>query len=246
MKAFGGLIFVPLLFAGCAFDNGIAVDFTGTAPVAVKESFDVQQAAQRAQGVTTKPRQVVRVDCSVTIVYDVTEAGGAAVLPQTYVAHLRTRRLRLGVPYAIDCSGPLIVEVPAAATNVKATANQVALPLQFPVSAVAISRRKRLRADRSMQFALVHWPDALQSGSYDLELDFDLPTAKPFREKVIDAATVSCGRSTYMRPFLPAVTRMARVPSATIAPSAGGVTIPLPRIAGANSLYAEKTLTLSC
>ena len=107
MKA-ATLLVLSVLLAGCAFNDGIAVQFAGTSPVSAKESFTVEVSPHRVQGVTKRRGQVVRIDCAVTIVYDVIEATGAAVLAQRYEAHLRTRRLRSRTPYEFDCDDPLI------------------------------------------------------------------------------------------------------------------------------------------
>ena len=72
----------------------------------VKESFTPEQVPHRVHGVTVRGGQVVRIDCSVTIVYDVNEATGSTVLVQRYVVHLRTRPLPRGTAYAFDCTGP--------------------------------------------------------------------------------------------------------------------------------------------
>jgi hypothetical protein len=86
----GGL---PAVLAGCAFDSEIAVQFRPTSPAVVTESFTPEQVPHRVHGATTRRGQVVGIDCSITIVYDVNEATGLAVLVQRYVAHLRTHRL---------------------------------------------------------------------------------------------------------------------------------------------------------
>jgi hypothetical protein len=41
-------------------------------------------------GTTTRAGQVIRIDCSVTGIFDVRGATGSAVLIQLYVVHLRT------------------------------------------------------------------------------------------------------------------------------------------------------------
>ena len=51
--------------------------------------------------------------------FDVREATGSAVLIQLYVVHLRTRPLRRGTRYEIDCAGPLIIQLPALIARLK-------------------------------------------------------------------------------------------------------------------------------
>jgi hypothetical protein len=138
------LVLVPLAAAGCAFEGQIAVQLLGGTPAVVKQSAKVELTPNRVQGKTTRRGQVVRIDCSVTGVFDVREATGSAVLIQLYVVHLRTRPLPRGVPYELDCAGPLIAQLPADVSDVSATATdsagqQVALPVQSPVTAIPLA-----------------------------------------------------------------------------------------------------------
>jgi hypothetical protein len=199
---------------------------------------------------TTRAGQVVRIDCSITGVFDVREATGSAVLVQSYVVHLRTPRLRRGTPYQLDCSGPLIVELPVDASDVRATSTsasgeQVPLAVQAPVTAIATAFGKRLRAEPGTQFALVG-SEAVPPGSYAVELAFGLPEARVFREKVVYTALVACGRSKYLQPIRPLVTRMSRVPALTVQPSANPTSMSVPHLFGGIRSYGEATRTLSC
>jgi hypothetical protein len=237
--------------AGCAFDSPVVIRFSGASPVEVTESFAPEQAPHRVHGRTSRAAQVVRIDCSTTISYDVQEATGTAVLTQTYVVHLRTRRLRRGTAYELDCNGPAILEIPADASAVQArsidaSGQEVALPLQAPVASVLLAFGRRLRAEPGMQLAVVRWPRALAPGDYRVELSFALPAVHAIREKAVVTASISCGRSRYVEPILPAATSMARVRAFTIRPSADPIAFPLPRVAPGIAASAEATRTLSC
>ena len=239
------------LITGCAFDAQILVRFEGTSPVRVTQSFTPQLIAHRVEGTTRRNGQVVRIDCGVTLVYDVREATGSAVLAQRYVVKARSKPVRRGTPYTLDCMGPLIVQLPADASEIEAKAKDAAgmesaLPLRAPVSALRLAFGRHLRAEPNTQLAVVDWPRTLAPGTYKLELAFSLPRARPFREKAIYAAAVSCGRSRYLQPILPPVTTMARAPVFTIHPSADPVTLSLPRVAGSIGSYAATKRTLSC
>lgn len=113
---------LPLTAAGCALESQVSVRFTQGSPVVVEQSATVGQTARLVHGKTTRRGQVVRIDCSTTIAYDVREATGTAVLVQTYHVHLRTPRLGKGTPYDLQCAGPLIVELPGNASDLRATA----------------------------------------------------------------------------------------------------------------------------
>src|SRR4051794_2350093 len=162
------------LAAGCSFESEIAVQLLQGAPVTVKESTKVDVTPQRLRGTTTRAGQVARIDCSITGIYDVDDPTGPAVLVQLYVVHLRTRPLPRGTPYELDCAGPLVVELPSDASDIQATAThasglQVALPVQAPLSSIALAFGKRLRAEPGMQFAVVGQP-SLTTGSHTVEV----------------------------------------------------------------------------
>ena len=238
---------LPVLAAGCSFESEIAVQLLGDSPVVVKQTTQVDVTPQRVRGTTTRARQVIRIDCSITGIYDVDDPTGPAVLVQLFVVHLRTRPLPRGTPYQLDCAGPVIVELPTDASDVQAAATdlQVALPVEAPLSSIALAYGKRLRAEPAMQFALVGQP-SLSAGDHTVELAFTLPEARTFREKVLYTAQVSCGRSTYLQPIRPLVTRMAGARALTVQPSANETSISVPHLFGGIVAYRQATRTLSC
>jgi len=238
---------LPVLAGGCSFESEIAVQLVEGAPVVVKQSTQVDVTPQRVRGTTTRAGQVVRIDCSITGIYDVDDPTGPAVLVQLYVVHLRTRPLPRGTPYQLDCAGPVIVELPTDASDVQAAATdlQVALPVEAPLSSIALAYGKRLRAEPAKQFALVGQP-SLSAGDHTVELTFTLPEARTFREKVLYTAQVSCGRSTYLQPIRPLVTRMAGARALTVQPSANETSISVPHLFGGIVAYRQATRTLSC
>jgi hypothetical protein len=244
------LLGLPVVVTGCAFEGKIAVELVGNTSVVVKQSAKVEFAPHRVTGVTTRAGQVVRVDCSVTGVFDVREATGSAVLIQLYVVHLRTRPLPRRTRYEIDCAGPLIIQLPAEAANVQAIAtdasgSQVPLTVQAPLAAVPLAFGKPLRAQPGTQFADVGQPP-LSAGSYTAELAFNLPEARAFQEKVLYTALIACGHSKYLQPIRPLVTNMARVPALTVQPSATPTSFSVPHLFGGIRSYGETTRTLSC
>jgi hypothetical protein len=246
----GGL---AALAAGCAFDGRIEIHYSEAAPVVVEET--VQQAEQEphhVHGLTSRRGQIAGVDCAVTVVYDANDLAGPGIFVQTKVVHLRTRRLPPGVAFDFDCSGPLIVQIPADASDVRAAATSgsglpVPLPVRARVSSIQISSGRHLRAQPGTQLAVVAWPGTLSGGDYRLQLSLGLSAARPIREKVLYAASVTCGRSRYLQPIVPAVSRMRRVPGFTIRPSANAFSLSLPRIAGATEsgvpVYATRRLS---
>jgi hypothetical protein len=242
-------IFVlPALAAGCSFESQITVQFLGGGPVVLRQSTKVDVTPQRVRGTTTRAGQVVRIDCSITGIYDVDDPTGPAVLVQLYVVHLRTRPLLRGTPYELDCAGPVIVELPTDASGIKATATdasgfQVALPVQAPLSSIALAFGKRLRAEPGMQFAVVGQP-SLSAGAHTAELAFSLSEARTFREKVLHTALISCGRSKYVQPIRPLVTNMRHARALTLQANATSVSIP--HLFGGIRAYGQATRTLSC
>ena len=242
------LVGLPVVTAGCSFESQIAVQLLGGAPVAVKQSTKVDVTPQRVRGTTTRAGQVVRIDCSITGIYDVDDPTGPAVLVQLYVVHLRTRPVPRGTPYELDCAGPVIVELPTDASDIRATAtdasgSQTALPVQAPITSIALAFGKRLRAEPGMHFALVTQP-SLSAGAHTAELTFSLSQPRTFREKMIYTAQVSCGRSKYLQPIRPLVTTMRRARALTLQANATSVSIP--HLFGGIRAYGEATRTLSC
>jgi hypothetical protein len=244
------LVLVGLLVvtAGCSFESQIAVRFLGGAPVVVKQSTKVDVTPQRVRGTTTRAGQVVRIDCSITGIYDVDDPTGPAVLVQLYVVHLRTRPLPRGTPYELDCAGPVIVEVPTDASDIRAAAtdasgSQAALPVQAPLTSLALAFGKRLRAEAGMQFAVVGQP-SLSAGAHTAELTFSLSEARTFREKMVYTAQVSCGRSKYLQPIRPLVTTMRRARAITL--QANATSVAIPHLFGGIRAYGQATRTLSC
>ena len=235
---------------GCAFEGQIGVRLLGDAPAVVKESFKVELTPHSVKGTTTRAKQVVRVDCSATGVFDVREATGSAVLIQLYVVHLRTRPLPRGTPYEIDCAGPLLMQLPADASTVQAvatdaSASHVPLSVQAPLSAVSLSSGKRLRAQWGTRFASLTQP-SLPAGGYTVDLTFNLPEARAFRQKAVMTALVACGHSKYLQPIRPLVTTMTRATALTIQPSTAETTVFAPHLFGGIRSYGEATRTLSC
>ena len=244
----GGVLAVA---SGCAWEGQIVARFDGTEPTVVTESVKTEYTSQRVGGVTRRKGQVVGAFCGVTLVYDVKEATGTAVLVQRYVAKLRTRPLRRGIPYTLDCDGPVVVQLPADASAVSATATSASgsatpLPTRAAVASLRLANGKRLRPEPRTQFVLVRWEPTLVPGDYALRLTFTLPNVRTIREKVLYTASVSCGRSRYLQPVLPPVTTMGRVPAVTIRPAAGDVSVSLPRVAPGLRSYAEAKRMLAC
>jgi hypothetical protein len=238
---------LPVLAAGCSFESEIAVQLLGDSRVVVKQTAKVDVTPLRVGGTTTRAGQVVRIDCSITGIYDVDDPTGPAVLVQLYVVHLRTRPLPRGTPYELDCAGPVVVELPTDASDVQAAATdlQVALPVQAPLTSIAVAFGKRLRAEPGMQFALVEQP-SLSAGDHTVELVFNLPQARTFREKVLYTAAVSCGRSKYLQPIRPLVTSMAGARALTVQPSASETSVSVPHLFPGIVAYRQATRTLSC
>jgi hypothetical protein len=235
---------------GCAFESPIEVQFPGTSPVVVQESLKPLQTPHRVHGVTNRRHEVVGINCSTTIVYDVNEATGPAVLVQRLVVRLRTRPLPRGLAYEFDCTGALIVQIPRDASAVQATATSstgpsVALPAQAPMTSIPIAFGRRLKAQAGTQLAVIR-PGPLSAGDYSAVLTFSLPGARTFRERALYAASISCGRARYLQPILPPVSKMAQAPRFRLSPSTSPIEFPVPRIAGANGAYRETTRPLSC
>jgi hypothetical protein len=239
------------IVGGCAFDGQIVARATGAGPFVVVQSVEPEQTPHRVQGLTRKKGQRARIDCDATILYDVREATGTAVLAQLYRLNLRTRRLPRGVAYSFDCSGPLVVELPNQASSISATATTAggpatALAVRAPVASVPLAFGKRLRPEQGTQLALVDWPRELPKGDYHVEISFTVPDGRPFRERALTTASIRCGRSSYLQPVLPTLTNISRAPQFRIDPASASTTLVLPRAAIGIKTFAQATRTLSC
>jgi hypothetical protein len=237
---------------GCAFDGQVVARATGAGPFAVSQSVEPELTPHRVQGVTTRKGQVVGIACDATILYDVREATGTAVLAQQYRLSLRTRRLPRGVAYSFDCTGPLVLELPDEASSITATTTTsadgpaAALAVRTPVTSVPLAFGKRLRPERGTRLALVEWPRELPKGDYHVEISFTVPDGRPFRERALTTASIRCGRSRYLQPVLPTLARISRAPQFRIDPASASTTLVLPRIAGGIKTFSQATRTLSC
>jgi hypothetical protein len=236
---------LSIVAAGCSFESQIAVQLLGNSPVVVKQTTKVDVTPQRLRGTTTRAGQVVRIDCSITGIYDVDDPTGPAVLVQLFVVHLRTRPLPRGTPYQLDCAGPVVLELPTDASDIRAAATDTSLPVQAPLTSIALAFGKRLRAEPGMQFSLVGQP-SLSAGDHTVELAFNLPRTRTFREKVVYTAAVSCGRSKYLQPIRPLVTSMTRARALTVQPTANETSVSVPHLFPGIVAYRQATRTLSC
>jgi hypothetical protein len=225
--------------------------FNRNAPAEVRELSRPEQSSNYVRGTTTRNRQLVRIDCSSWIDYDVREVTGAAVLLQQYLVHLRTRPLPSGTAYALNCTGPLVLEIPADAARLVATATsktgrQMTLPLKASVNSLRLAFGRQLRAEPGTQLVVVSWPSTLPDGDYRTELSFTLPRPHMFREKAVYTASITCGGSSYLQPILPLVTTMKQAPAFTIQPSGSTFRVLLPRIAGAIGTETQTRGMFSC
>jgi hypothetical protein len=244
------LLAVCFVLAGLALATaGCSSGGSAKRAVRVVQSFEPYQPPHRAQRMTTQAGRRVTADCTLTIVYDVREATGTAVLLQSEVIHLRTRPVPAGTRYAVDCRGPLVVELPRGVSHVRATARSASAKAAAPSvqgsADVPLAFGKRLRAGPGMRLALVSWPRTAATDD-KLELGLNKPKGLTLRERVLYTASVSCGGSSYLQPLLPLVDRLSRVPVLTIRPSGKPIAFSPPRIAAGITSHSEATRTLSC
>ena len=212
------------------------------------QRFESVQAPQRVAGTTVRPRQGVGTVCKLSAVYKVREATGTAYLIQTELVHLRLRPARAGTRYAVDCRGPLIVELPAGAAQVEATSGKQELRVRR-LTEVQLGPGEPVQAQPRAQLVAVDWPDAT-AATYDdrkLELRIELPHKPRFlRERVVYTASVSCGRSSYVHPVVPLIEDLGFVNATTIPRGGKPFDFVLPHLAGGISSHAEVTRKLAC
>jgi hypothetical protein len=232
-------------------DGQVVVQFEGTSPSLVTETIKPEQTPYHVQGVTRRNGQRVGISCAITMAFDVKEATGQAVLIQRRATRLRTKPLQRGTPYSFDCLGPLVTELPDDAFGIRASAANDAgestqLVVRSRAPSVLIGSGRRLRPESSTQLAVVSWPTATPPGTYHVRLSFSLPTAHAFRQRAVYTAAISCGRSRYLQPILPAVSSMPKAPAFAIHPATDPTTVPLPHLAPGIESNVQVSGTLAC
>ncbi len=219
----------------------------------VRERFEPIQVPRRVEGTTTRAGQPVRANCSLAAVYKVREATGTAFLIQSQLLHLRLQPSRRQTAYEVECLGPLVVELPAAATRVEATeltrsGQRRASPRVRTDASVRLASGRTLRPAAGKQIVVVQWPRHPGSAydDYVLELSFEVPKAPLIRERVAYTASVSCGRTSYLEPVVPLDEGLGFVNAFTVPPHGRPFAFILPHIATGISSHSEATQSLAC
>jgi hypothetical protein len=234
------------LSAGCGSDSGPAT-------MTVRERFEPIQVPRRVGGTTTRAGQPVRANCSLAAVYKVREATGTAFLIQSQSLHLRLHPPGRGTDYEVECLGPLVVELPASATQVKAREltrsgrRRGSVPVRTHAS-VRLAPGRSLVPAPGKQIVTVQWPRHAGAAHDDfmLELSFEVPKAPLIRERVAYTASVSCGGASYVEPVVPLGEGLGFVNAFTVPPHGRPFDFILPHIATGISSHSEETVNLAC
>jgi hypothetical protein len=237
---------LAVLAAGCGSDSGRDT-------MTVRERFEPIQVPRHVGGATTRVAQPVRADCSLAAVYRVREATGTAFLIQSQLLHLRLHPPGRGTAYEVECLGPLVVELPVAATRVEATEltrsghRRGSVPVRTHAS-VRLAPGRTLRPAAGKQIVVAQWPRRLGSAydDYKLELSFEVPKARLIRERVAYTASVSCGGANYLEPVVPLDQGLGFVNAFTVPLHGRPFDFILPHIATGISSHSEETRTLAC
>jgi hypothetical protein len=234
------------LAAGCGSGGGRDT-------MTVRERFEPIQVPRRVGGMATRAGRPVHADCSLAAVYKVREATGTAFLIQSQALHLRLYPRQRGTAYQVECLGPLVVELPAAATHVEATEltrsghRRGSIPVRTHAS-VRLGPSRALRPAPGKQIVAVEWPRRPGAAHDDfiMELSFEVPKATLVRERVAYTASVSCGGASYVEPVVPLGEGLGFVNAFTVPPHGRPFDFILPHIASGISSHSEETRTLAC
>src|SRR5262249_59339482 len=136
--------------------------------------------------------------------------GGRAFVTERQLLPLRPRPPRPRTAYEVECLGPLVVELPAAATRVEASEltrsghRRGLVPVRTHAS-VRLAPGRALRPAPGKQIVLVQWPRRTGSAYDDhkVGLAVAVPRAPLIPERVAYTASVSCGRSRDVAPVVP-------------------------------------------
>jgi hypothetical protein len=233
------------LAAGCG---------SGGQSMLVRERLEAVQVPHRVAGTTTRDRQVAGNDCKISAVYKVREATGTAFLIQSELVHLRMRVPRRGMPYELECLGPLVAELPSGASKIQATAQDLSggrersLPTRTGVTSVRLPPGRAVPPANRKQLVVVELPRRPGSAydNYRVELAFRLPKAPLVRERVVYTARISCGDSSYLQPMVPLTNDLGFVNAFTVPRDGKPFDFILPHIATGISSHGETTQTLAC
>lgn len=219
----------------------------------VRERFEPIQVPRRVGGTTRRVGLPVRVDCSLAAVYKVREATGTAFLIQSQLLHFRLHPPRRGTAYQVECLGPLVAELPAAAMHVEAAEltrsghRRGSVPVRTHAS-VRLAPGLALVPASGKQMVTVQWPRRPGAAHDDfiLELSFEVPKAPLIRERIAYTASVSCGNASYVEPVVPLGEGLGFVNAFTVPPHGRPFDFILPHIASGISSHDEETLNLAC
>ena len=223
------------------------------ATMTVRERFEPIQVPRRVGGTATPAGRPVRADCSLAAVYKVREATGTAFLIQSQMLHLLLHPPRSGTAYEVECLGPLVAELPAAAKHVEATEltrsghRRGSVSVQTHAS-VRLAPRRALRPAPGKQIVTVEWPrhPGAAHDDFMLELSFEVPKAPLIRERVAYTASVSCAGANYVEPVVPLGAGLGFVNAFTVPPHGRPFDFILPHIAAGISNHSEESVNLAC
>jgi len=220
----------------------------------VRQRFEAVQVPHRVAGSTIRDSQVVRNDCKISAVYKVREATGSAFLIQSELVHLRMRVPTKATLYELECLGPLVAELPARASKIQATAQDLSgggrrsLQARTGAASVRLPPGRTVPAALHKQVVVVELPRRPGSAydNYRVELAFRLPKAPLVRERVVYTARISCGGASYLQPMVPLTNDLGFVNAFTVPRDGKPFDFILPHIATGISSHDETTQTLAC
>lgn len=153
---------------------------------------------------------------------------------------------------------PLILQIPAGATNFSGTIDDGSGPQPIVVTEVSSFNAQpgtEVSAEAGQKFVILEFPahviSALQSsgtlsGPFDFNFEFELPSLSPVDVKAMYTGKVEVNGQTFFPPMLPCVTDFADVPAITIPvsqnsvnlmPQVFGIVFPNPTLACDHAVY---------
>lgn len=242
-----------LLFVTACAAAVVAGCGSGQESMLVRERFEAVQAPHRVAGTTTREGQIVRDDCTISASYKVREATGTAFLFQSQLVHLRLRVPGRGMAYQVECLGPMVAELPAAASKIAATAQDLSGGEQRALGvhtsdSIRLTPARPVKPAPQKQLIVVELPrrPGPEYDNYRIELRFRLPKSPLVRERVVYTASITCGGSSYLQPMVPVANDLGFVNAFTAPPRGRPFDFILPHIATGISNHGETTRTLAC
>ncbi len=219
--------FLLVFGTACSNENEIKAQVSKTAPSGLAK-VKYRVASGKIKGTFNEDGQKVCLECKITVKG---ELDGQPYSQDFNVTLCATGSK--GGTYDLDCTDPLLVQVPNDVTGVKCSLVGGHLgtfaKVQTGIQSLKIDNARTLYAEPGTQFVLVEAPaSGLRDGIYDATLSFNMANSRPIDIKAMVVGKAIVNGVTYYPPMAPPVDNMSQVPTLHIPQSDVLTNLPLP------------------